>query len=478
LVYYDIFMKLLRFFGFFTLAASIIVISCTKQQYYEGSNPSLKFSSDTVSFDTVFSTIGSATQRLMVYNPYDKILRISNIKLAGSNTSPFMLNIDGQPVNSLNNIEIYPKDSLYIFVQVLINPTGQNLPLFIRDSILFTINQNTQNVKLTAYGQDIHLIKTQTIKTQTWTADKPYLIYGDVTVDTLETLTIAQGATIYFHKQSNLMVKGALVAIGDLPTPITFRGDRLETDYNDIPGQWGGIYLKPGSTNNRIDWVIIENGTNGLQLGEYESPARPDLEISNTIIKNMSYNGLFAINAKIKAVNCVIADAAMYSCGLVGGDYEFYHCTIANYYGLYAGRNFSGATLKLSNYYMDSVTVVGKSLDKANFYNSIVYGNNLDELSLDKKGSALFQYQFNHCLLKYKSFKDTTNNPLFDSVIWNKDPNFKFNPKTYLELDTLSPAKDAGSVSIGRQYPLDLKKVDRTTDLGPDLGAYERVEKK
>jgi hypothetical protein len=470
----------MKSFVILTLVVFALIASCNREQYYAGNNAALKFSTDTVSFDTIFTTIGSATQRLMVYNPYNKILKISGIKLAGGSNSPFSLNIDGVPGNSVSNIEIHPKDSLYIFIQVFVNPTGQNLPLFIRDSILFTVNQSAQNIKLIAYGQDVHLLKNQVLKTQTWPADKPYLIYGNVTVDSLETLTIAQGSTIYFHKLANLLVKGTLVAVGDLPVPIIFQGDRLEKDYNDIPGQWGGIYFRPGSKNNLLNWVIIKNGTTGIQLGDYNDFSKPDLQISNTIIRTMSYNSLFAIDSKIKAVNCVIADAARYSCGLIGGgDYEFYHCTFANYYGLYAGREISSATLKITNYYMDSTNLITNDLVNANFYNSIVYGNNQDELILDqntKEPAALFQYKFDHCLLRSQSLENSTE-AQFDTIIWNKDPAFKFKPNVYLELDTLSPAKDKGSIQIGKLYPLDLKKVDRTADKGPDLGAYERVEK-
>ncbi len=229
-----------------------------------------------------------------------------------------------------------------------------------------------------------------------------------------------------------------------------------------------------------MNWVIIKNGTTGIQLGDYNDFSKPDLQISNTIIRTMSYNSLFAIDSKIKAVNCVIADAAMYSCGLIGGgDYEFYHCTFANYYGLYAGREISSATLKITNYYMDSTNLITNDLVNANFYNSIVYGNNQDELILDqntKEPAALFQYKFDHCLLRSQSLENSTE-AQFDTIIWNKDPAFKFKPNVYLELDTLSPAKDKGSIQIGKLYPLDLKKVDRTADKGPDLGAYERVEK-
>lgn len=465
-------------FLYLIFAATLVMVSCNKETYYRNSDAALKFSADTVSFDTIFTTIGSSTLRFMVYNNYDKILRISSIKIAGGSNSPFTLNVNGRPGKSLSNIEIYPNDSVYVFVQVLVNPIGANLPLFIRDSIEFTTNENNQYIRLIAYGQDVHLIKSQTIKTQTWDADKPYLIYGDVVVDTMETLTIAKGATVYLHKQSNLLVKGTLIAEGDLASPISFRGDRLEKDYKDIPGQWGGIYLQPGSTNNKLDWVVIENGTTGIQLGDYHSTAKPDMQLSNSIIRNMSYNALLAIGAKIKADNCVIADAALYSCGLIGGgDYEFYHCTIVNLYGLYASRDFSGASLEITNYYKDATGEVVNTLMNANFYNSIIYGNSSNELTLEKKDAASFNYRFDHCLLKTDE-KKYSSDANFIKPIWNKDPKFKLKQPAYFELDTLSPAKDAGDLGIGTLYPLDLKKNDRTLDLKPDLGAYERIEKK
>jgi hypothetical protein len=375
----------------------------------------------------------------------------------------------------LTDIEIYPKDSLYIFIQVFVNPTGKSLPLFIKDSIMFTINQHIQDVKLIAYGQDVHLLKKQTIKTQTWDADKPYLIYDTLMVDTLQTLTIAKGATIYFHRQSSMLIKGTLIAEGELANPITFQGDRLEQDYKDIPGQWGGIYFLPGSSGNKMNWTVIKNGTTGIQVGRYKSSSVIDLDLSNSIIQNSSYNSLQSIGAKIKAANCVISDGAMYSCELVGGDYEFYHCTVANYYGRYANRAFSSATLRVANYYMDSTATVPMDVKKANFYNSIVYGPNIEELVFSNKESALFNYLFDHCLLRSKNLSNSVSSS-FINITWNKDPEFILKPKMYLELDTLSPAKDAGDISIGQLYPLDLKMVDRT--ISPDLGAYERVEKK
>ena len=59
----------------------------------------------------------------------------------------------------------------------------------------------------------------------------------------------------------------------------------------------------------------------------------------------------------------------------------------------------------------------------------------------------------------------------------NIDPRFISVAEYNYQLDTLSGAKDLGSIDIGNRFPLDILMQDRTVDDGPDLGAYERVEK-
>jgi len=56
------------------------------------------------------------------------------------------------------------------------------------------------------------------------------------------------------------------------------------------------------------------------------------------------------------------------------------------------------------------------------------------------------------------------------------DPRFKDIAKWNFELDSLSPAKDIGDITIATNFPVDLKGVNRLADGKPDLGAFERVE--
>ena len=76
-----------------------------------------------------------------------------------------------------------------------------------------------------------------------WTNDKPYLIIDYLYVDSLASLTIEPGVTVYMHYNALLYVDGTLEVMGSLEEPVTFQGDRLEEFYKDKPGQWRFIYL-------------------------------------------------------------------------------------------------------------------------------------------------------------------------------------------------------------------------------------------
>src|ERR1035437_4665753 len=120
---------------FFVIAFS----SCNDDIYSTSPKDKISFSTDTLSFDTVFTTIGSATSKILVYNRNNSALKISHIGIAGGKGSNFKINVDGSinADNQFENIEIRAKDSLYIFVSITVDPNNSNSPVFIQDSIEF-----------------------------------------------------------------------------------------------------------------------------------------------------------------------------------------------------------------------------------------------------------------------------------------------------------------------------------------------------
>lgn len=465
----------------------VSLFSCEDEGYMNSPDAQLQFSNDTITFDTIFTTIGSTTQHLRVFNPYDESILISRIRVAGGDFSNFRLNVNGKSTNEAYEIEVPARDSIYIFVEVTIDPNGQNNPMVVQDSIEFTTNSNLQNIKLVAYGQDFKLIKGENIETTTWTSEKPYLIYDYAYVDSMSTLTMEPGTRIHFHKGAGLYVKGNVKAEGTFQEPIWFLSDRLEDNYKNIPDQWNGIILFSGSEGNVFNYTNIKNANIGLQVGTIEDEGFASLELSNSRIENMAYAGLFALKSKITGYNNVIANCGFYAAALlVGGEYEFYHTTIANFWGNYSSRARSTSSLVLSNVLVvqqadgSKITHTG-DLQKAFFGNSIIYGNNAKEIELGNNMENAFNFEFDHCIIQVPDTFNTSNDDHFKRVWKGADyaPGFvdPFEEYDY-SLDTLSFAKDIGKAEYANKYPLDIMNKDRTIDDGPDLGAFERIEKK
>ena len=306
-----------------TAFLTIFFFSCEKEEFVTDSSAKLSFSTDTVLFDTVFTEVGSVTKHFTVRNPHDKKIEISDIHLAGGENSNYRLNINGVQTHKMTDIELAGNDSIFIFVEVTVDSTYKNIPMVIKDSVVFETNSNTQDVKLVSWGQDVHLVKGENIsRNSTWQADKPYLIYDSVLVDEGVTLTIEAGANIHFHKNSRFYVAGTVLADGKKEDPIVFQGDRVGNEYEDVPGQWDGIWLMPRSKDNVMDYVNIKNAVIGLQVDSLGNNSAPTLAISNSKIKHMSYAGIYAQGTNIKAYNCVIGDCGSYALALTfGGNY-------------------------------------------------------------------------------------------------------------------------------------------------------------
>jgi hypothetical protein len=459
------------------------LLGCERDFAFKGGSEGLYFSVDTVRFDTIFTSIGSTTKHFKVFNPYDSDLTIDDIRLAGGSESMFRLNINGFPENSLKDLPLRSGDSLFIFVELTVEPTGSNAPIVVSDSILFYTKDHLQSVKLVAYGQDVILLRKETLKTQRFTKDKPYLIYDYLVVDSAETLTIEAGSKLHFYKSASLIVLGSLHVEGTKDAPVTFTGARLEDWYAEIPGQWDAIYLMPGSTNHLVNHAIIRNGTHGLVVDSIGIDGAEPLHLSNSRIEHITKQGLLAQTSSIITSNCVFGYCGGASVALtVGGNYEFYHCTIANYFN-WAYR--SEPALLLSNYFQDeSGNFHTKNLNEALFSNCIIYGRANNEIILDFKQSDapnnnVVKYRFDHSLIRTNaSSVALSNNSNYRDVIINKDSNFidAFNSK--FQLDTLSVAKDYGDKVVGLRFPFDIMGNSRIDDDGPDVGAFERIEKK
>lgn len=460
-----------------------LLYNCRPERtYIDDQDAKLSFTMDTVYFDTIFTTLGTITKSFRIHNTHDRFIKIDAVDLAGGTNSVFRVNVDGEPGTHFNGLEIAPHDSMYVFVEATLDPNNSPDILRIQDSITFSVNGNLQDVDLVAWGQDVVILRDSTLEiSTTWNSEKPYLIVGYVYVDTLQTLTMEEGVQIFMHRDSWIYVGGSLKMMGSVENPIQIQGDRLELLYEDLPGQWGGIYCFPGSYSNEIHNARIINGTVGLIADSVVIHTEPNVIITNTEINQMSHDGILARGTTIEAENLVIGDCGN-SCMelLYEGSYSFTHCTFANYWiDGYSVRKTPA--LFIANYfaYEDDdgvVQVEARDIEEATFRNCIIYGDRSHEIEISNHPDGIFNYSFDHCLTKIDreeldfilddNFKSITNgtDPLFDSL------------RVSYELDTLSPAIDMGNFDYAIDVPEDKKGDNRFYDQKPDLGAFERIE--
>ncbi|HTM97944.1 MAG TPA: hypothetical protein VL088_04350, partial [Pedobacter sp.] len=167
------------------LCVTFLFASCGKEEDITAEmNARLSFSIDSVLFDTVFTTVGSTSRRLKIYNPNEKAIVISQIKLSGANVSSYSLNINGQAASEANLLKLNGKDSMNVFIKVNINSSDQKLPFIVQDSILVNYNGSRKSIPLIAYGQNANFMTNEVIKDNTtWDSKLPYVIYKSLTIE-------------------------------------------------------------------------------------------------------------------------------------------------------------------------------------------------------------------------------------------------------------------------------------------------------
>ena len=286
-----------------------MAIGCKKESFTNSTEAKLIIGSDSLRFDTVFTTAGSVTQYFLIKNENKQKINISNVQLMGGAASAFKMNVDGSQGTQFTNIEIAGNDSMYVFVRVNVNPNADNQPFIIRDSIKLQWNGNTTFKQLEAWGQNANYIRSTVLQGNiNWTKDKPYVILGGMIVDTNAVLTIQQGTRIHLNADAPFIVDGTLIINGTKSDSVVFRSNRLDDPYRDYPGAWPGIYFRGSSVDNELTYTYIKNAYQGIVVEQPSSNANPKLTLNNCVLDNIYDIGLFAVNSSVVANNCLISN--------------------------------------------------------------------------------------------------------------------------------------------------------------------------
>lgn len=417
------------------------------EEFSNNSNDRLRFSEDTIFFDTLFTSIGSITKRLIVTNPNKNKIRISSVILSGGANSPYSLIVNGRSGPLISDLDILGKDSVYILIKVFINPSNQNMPFLVSDSILFTTNNNKEKILLETYGQDAHFYKKTTLPCNTvWTNDKPYLLYDTIQIPLGCELKINAGCKIYMHNAAAINVKGRLIIDGTKTDSVLIASDKLDAAAKADLGQWGGIVFQSTSTGNRISWTTIRNASTTLTLySVVDADTLPELSLDHVRLLHASNKHIDAQEVDIDASNVVVSNSAKALVSHKAGCGVWKHCTFAN--------ASSGFFREEPNLVLGNTS----STLKMYVYNSILWGDKTDEISTTNSPILFLESSI------WKSaFLGTHTNSL------NVNPQFKNSASFDFQLKDTSPA-------INLCTPVGILDdiVGTSRDASPDAGAYE-----
>ena len=475
---------------------AIVFHACQKDTTFTGINPSISVSTDTLTFDTVFTEVGSATRSFKIYNNESEDIEI-DLKVNTLSESKFRLNVDGIPGNEIKDVFIKGNDSIYVFADVTVDPNQPVgiSPFVIEESITISGGGSEKDVILEAWGQNANYVPGTKSKgvisllscdlgMETWDDPKPYVIYGVLFIDSCE-LVIPEGTNIYVHgglvRQDSLiyndgfiivLADGKITAQGTAMNPITFQGDRLESSFDDVAGQWVGMRFISGSVGNHMEHVKLKNSVVGVRV---DSAAQLSLESCE--IYNTSSAGIIGIRSEIDVKNTLIHSNGQ-SCAILtyGGDYNFEHCTFSSYGNQSSAVRFDN--FRCTDPPLCQEIVYVNRLD-TKFTNCIFAGSDKDEiLPIDWTGGAdpdLFNFDFVNCAVtideillpeQYPNFFDNCSDcfriSVNDTLFFDADNN-------EYRLDTMSIAIDKGI----QLFEINQDINDDSRDGMPDVGAFE-----
>ena len=495
---------------FLLLLCLCLVASCDSyDDFTTERSETLAFDHDSICFDTLITTIPSATKTLIVYNHGEKGLRIREIRLAGGAESPFRINVDGQDLsrsenNRATDFEVRRSDSIFVRCEVTVPEQAVDTAVSVEDALLFTLESGlTQRVVLMAGGQNAWFMRGEVITADTTLhGGKPIVVYDSLVVAPEATLTLDAGTQLLFHNKAGLMVHGRLVANGTLEQPVVLRGDRMDhifdyLTYDRLPGSgiWEGVTIGPNSTGNRLTYVDLHSSNFGVvcDTTATDTVSSVTVELLSCRLHNIRGDGLRLGSCRALVRNTEVSNTLGRCVAVTGGVSDFVHCTLAQFYPMSANR---GEALFLTNR-KDSVSF--RPLHRLMFVNCVITGYAEDVLLGDLMENSDYraEYFFRNCFIATVEVNDPVR---FVEVVYDKQPvtsifgttntdedfsswhNFKLIDTENFIYDFTpveqSRLRNIADPSYCQDMPLDRLGRNRFADGAPDAGCYEFVPEK
>jgi parallel beta-helix repeat protein len=220
------------------------------------------------------------------------------------------------------------------------------------------------------------------ISDTTWyLADSPYIVTGDVTVEPGATLTIEPGVEVKFDGAYSIIIDGTLIAIGTSTDRILFTSNQG----SPAKGDWYTIRLR--TDNNFIDYADVEYATYGVFMTYFGG----NNELSNTIIQNCKYDGLYITNSDGNLVSdCSIFSNDRYGITIYESDNTHVNnCIIQynNYFGINLNASLNSIIENSNISYTNGKGILLYSNSNQTLIKNVdIYKN--DNIGIDLSGSG------------------------------------------------------------------------------------------
>lgn len=473
----------------FILCATVSLLAfcaCTDDDSFSTSRSNvLTFSTDTVRFDTLFATVPSSKRTFWVYNKSGDGIRCSTVRLAGGNQFGYRVNVDGEYLSpetgyQVRGLEIRKNDSVLVVVEMTAPENSLEGPQLVEDELVFGLESGVeQKVALNAYAWNATLLKNVVVSGEETLdgRDKPIVIYGGLKVDSLATLRITPGTTLYFHSDARIDVYGRLLSEGTADEEVTLRGDRTDWMFDYLPydmvsGQWRGIRFHGSSYGNKLTFTDVHGTFDGI-VCDSSDVSQMKLELYNSTVHNCQGDGLRMVSSKVDARNCQFTNTLGNCVAVYGGDVTLTHCTMAQFYPFDSNR---GAALMFTNVYGGTKI----PLHRMDCVNSIVTGYGNDMFSGVKADDETeFNYKFVSSLVRApetdddENFIDVKFDDSSDGETVSGDENFRL---VDIDMQHYDFHLEAGSPAINaanKDYSLPEDRDGTLRDDAPDIGCYE-----
>ena len=457
------------------MSVAAIFSSCSDDDSFSTSrNDLLSFVCDTLSLDTLFSTIPTRTYGFWAYNRSSDGIRVSQVRLEHGNQTGFRVNVDGIYLDNTTgsqaqDIEVRKGDSIRVFVELTSPINGNDVPQLVEDNLSFRLESGVeQKVNLRAWSWDAILYDSLIVdKNTTLSSVKPIVVRRGIRVDSTATLKIISPATIYFGGSAGIDVYGRLTIEGAPGSDVVMRGDRLDNMFDYLPydrvsGQWRGIHLFGSSSYNTFKYLDLHSATDALVCDSAEVTDMQMLILDNVSIHNCKGYGLAASNCSLTIRNTLISNTLSDCLSLYNTKANVVYSTFAQFYPFDANRGMA-------------VRLMG---GEASFANTLVTGYNDDVFLTDS-----LDFSFDHSIVRTiiedtvivaEKFPSSSLETPKDSV--QGDMHFRL-----IDIDNLvyDFRLDSLSTAIGKALPRAGMSVDRDgnprSPVSPSIGCYEWI---